>query len=311
MREIILIGGNGFIGRHLASMLADQNYGVTVLGRNSLPVAKQLKNVRYLIGDYRDEATLASVLTKNQVVIHLAHEAIKVTGGFDIAQEVQANVMPAEGLFRACLEHNIKKIILVSSGGTVYGDPNIRSPLNENSPANPISLYGTSKLFIERVALLSNHQDGLPVSIVRPANAYGPGQLPFTGQGIIATAFGSAYLNKDITMFGNGETIRDYVHVDDVARSIMMLMESGRSGETYNIGTGVGTSIRELLLDHIGPVAERDGYKLRILKHQARGVDVSYNVLDTSKISQLMKTPPISLSQGIEESWAWIKGELK
>jgi UDP-glucose 4-epimerase len=129
--------------------------------------------------------------------------------------------------------------VLVSSGGTVYGVA--RSlPIAEDHPTEPISPYGITKLTIEKYAGMFGAASGLPIVIVRPGNAYGEGQHASTGQGFIATAMDAICRGEAVGVFGPIGTIRDYVHVADVASGIVAAWILGAAGETYNIGTGVG-----------------------------------------------------------------------
>src|SRR5690606_21829759 len=112
---------------------------------------------------------------------------------------------------------------------------------------SPISPYGITKLVMERYALISYLTKQLPVTVVRPANAYGLGQRPFTGQGFIATAMGMILEKRPVTIFGARDSIRDYIHVRDVASGLVAALAHGHNGEIYNIGTAIGRSNTDVL----------------------------------------------------------------
>jgi UDP-glucose 4-epimerase len=310
MSKVLLIGGNGFIGRHLGHLLLTMGYGITVLTRSLVLDNSRIKGVNYVVGDYRDTDYLDSLICNSTHVVHLAYESLNLSAHTDMDSELERNIRPVEQITRICLRHNIEKLIVLSSGGTVYGDPTIAQPLTEIMSADPISIYGNSKLFIERIALLAYHRQGLPVCVVRPANAYGPGQLPFKGQGLIATAFGCAYLGREVLMFGEGDAIRDYIHVIDVARGIGAVLTCGVPGQIYNIGTGIGTSINNLIHHYIAPLAAESGYEVRVSRQTPRGVDVSYNVLNSEKLQKLDGRVPIYLNEGLVSTWDWVKENL-
>lgn len=144
---------------------------------------------------------------------------------------------------------------------------------------------------------------GLPVTIVRPANAYGLGQKPFTGQGFIATAMGKIISNEEVLIFGEKGTVRDYIHVKDVAFGILHGLDAGRPGEIYNIGSGVGRSNKEVL-ESISPLAHRDNFELKVKVAEPRAFDVPTNILSYGKLlSETGWQPQVVFSDGILEMW--------
>jgi UDP-glucose 4-epimerase len=311
MKKIVLVGGGGFIGRHVARLLLNDGNKVVMLSRNvnvdSLAIDPSIE-VHY--GDYGDREFLRSVLAGSNAVIHLAHDSLQLNQICDMAVEYRRNIAPAIQLMEECIAAGIERFIFVSSGGTVYGNSASRKPLKEIAAPLPISLYGTSKLCIEHVVHLYCMQRGLPGIVVRPANAYGPGQIPFKGQGLVATAFASAIKGNSITIFGDGCAVRDYVHVDDIAYAITSLLTDGLIGEVYNVGSGVGTSVLELIQDHILPIVKHAGLDLRLERREARAIDVAYNVLDVRKLSRCIDFSPITLSAGLPGSWDWVQNNL-
>lgn len=306
--KVLLIGGSGFIGRHLARSLAARNDDVLIIGRNS-PTTPEASSIRHTVGSYADTPTLRAALQEVDAVVHLAHDSLQLNQTCDMAAEYSRNILPSINLMEECLRANVAKLIFVSSGGTVYGNTQTRVPLKENATTAPISLYGTSKLSIEQIAHLYHVQRGLPVVIVRPGNAYGPGQIPFKGQGIIATALASALIQRPIAVFGDGGAIRDYVHVRDISEAILQLLHSSISGEVFNIGTGIGTSIIDLLEKHLQPLVEASGYSLILERKPVRSMDVGYNVLDSEKLKTHIEYSPIPLRDGLPETWGWVKDQ--
>lgn len=311
MRKVILIGGGGFIGQHVARFLINDGNKVVMLSRNINGNSVAIDpSIDVYHGDYGDREFLRSVLSGANAVIHLAHDSLQLNQICDMTVEYQRNIAPALQLMEECIIAGVEKFVFVSSGGTVYGNPASRKPLKEDMAPLPISLYGTSKLCIENMVHLYSRQRGLPGLVVRPANAYGPGQIPFKGQGLVATAFASAMQGKSITIFGDGGAVRDYVHVDDIAYAIAGLLKDGKVGEVYNIGSGVGTSVLELVQEHILPIVKQAGYDLRLERRDARAIDVAYNVLDVKKLSRCINFSPIALSAGLPGSWDWVQNHL-
>ena len=146
----------------------------------------------------------------------------------------------------------------------------------------------------------------MPYHIVRPSNVYGPGQLPFRGQGIVSTAMASIMKSKPFTVYGRGENIRDYIYVDDFCNWLIKLAESGENGEIYNAGSGRGYSVLQIL-EKID--AELDVQNVLQINHlPERPFDVRLNVLDNRKIVQNTKINPVTkLGEGIRKTWEWLK----
>lgn len=305
--KVLLIGGGGFIGARLARQCVAAGMAVRIA--DVVPPAghDDAADMEVMVGDFNDPADLDRMLDGVDVVVHLVHRAMLLGLDSSMVLEIERNVAPAVRLFDHCLAHPGIRVVFVSSGGTVYGEPDIRAPIAERTALRPISVYGASKSMIEQVLGLYAAQRGLKSIVVRPGNAYGPGQLPFKGQGLIPTVMASALQCKPVTIYGDGTAIRDYIHVDDIARGIVAAIRSGRAGETYNLGTGVGTSINTLISDYFRPAMSSCGIEISLQYAAARGVDVSYNVLDCTRLAQQCGfAPQIDLRTGIAQTWEWI-----
>lgn len=317
MKRILLIGGAGFIGRHVAHACLQMGLQVRVAdvfqpARGAVPADGLAPEAELLVGDYANPDFLVETLRGVDVVVHLAHDAMRLNVECDMPQEYERNILPATRLMEACIEAKVSKFIFVSSGGTVYGNQPAGTPVRESAQTWPVSLYGTSKLCIEHIALLYFSQRELPAVIVRPGNAYGMGQVPFRGQGLVSTALASGLTGREVTIFGDGHAVRDYVHVVDIADAIARLVESGKPGEIYNVGTGIGVSVRELLEAYIVPALARDGVRLDVTYHSARRADVEYNVLDSSRLTTLTGwKPAIGLADGIDQVLRWLGAQRK
>ena len=304
-----VIGGTGFIGSHFVHALSVLGRRITVIGRNAVPTRVLPKKTTYLAGDYSDTYFLRGVLRNVQEVICLAHNSVPKTSFDDPVSDILGNLPGAVKLFETAADLGIRKLIFVSSGGTVYG-PASRLPLSEESPTRPISPYGISKLAMENYAFMYHAIRGLPVVCARPANAYGEGQLPFTGQGFIATAMAAVLRGEEIVLYGENGTIRDYVHVTDVASGIVALLNNGTAGECYNIGSGIGINNREVL-QAIAPLAGAAGLEVKIRVVPPRGFDVPANILDCTKIKNETGWGEIvTIDNGIRRTWDWLRERI-
>lgn len=244
-------------------------------------------------------------------IIDLAYATVPQTSFADPVFDLQANLPASVGLLEeASALHGLKRILIVSSGGTVYG-PARELPISEDASTQPVSPYGITKLTIERYALMYHMLKGAPVVIVRPANAYGSEQKPFKGQGFLATAMGHILKRQEIVVFGEKGTIRDYIHVSDVASGIACALDAGCNGEIYNIGSGIGRSNMEIVAA-IEPLAQADGYDVKLNVLPPRGFDVPANVLNSARLTARTGwTPKIDLNRGLAEMWRAISASFR
>ncbi len=236
----LVIGGAGYIGAHLVPQLIATGRCVTVLGRSATPRNGLPIDVDYVAGDFAQHELIRRLLDGHQEVIHLAYSTVPNTSFENPLADLLQNLPPTVQLFSEAADRGVK-LVLVSSGGTVYGEA-IKLPIREDHPTKPISPYGVTKLTLENYAYLYAVTHGLKFVCVRPANAYGVGQRPFVGQGFIATAMASAMRGMPIKIFGQRGTIRDYLYVSDLATGIVSALEYGHLSETYNLGSGIGLS---------------------------------------------------------------------
>ena len=305
-----VIGGGGFIGRNLCEALAASGRDVVAIGRKAAPSAAFAAlpgaasgRVTYRSMDVTDIEALRPVLSTCSEVIDLAYATVPQTSFIDPMNDLQSNLPRVVALMKELQDHpQLRRFIVVSSGGTVYGQAN-RLPISEYSETEPLSPYGITKLTIERYALMNHRLHGLPVVVVRPANAYGLGQLPFTGQGFIATAMGHVLQGMPVTVFGKHGTIRDYVHVRDVASAMVAALQHGINGDIYNIGSGVGRSNLDVI-DLIRPLARAQQLSVNITHAAERKFDVTANVLNFGRLLSCTGwLPKVSIEEGLQEMW--------
>jgi UDP-glucose 4-epimerase len=297
-----IAGGAGFIGRALVRQLVRTGREVTVLGRSPRPAAPLDPRAQYIQCEARDVAALARALAGATELVDLTYASVARATFSDPLAELLANVPVSLALMQAALDLDLRRYVVVSSGGTVYGEQPVL-PITEAALPAPVSPYGITKLTIERYALLEHHHRQLPAVLLRPGNAYGPEQKAFTGQGFIATAVGSVLARKPVTVFGARGTVRDYIHVEDVASAIVAGLDHGVAGSVYNVGTGVGLDNMDVL-DLIRAEAQADGFELQCVCAPARPADVSANVLDASALRRVSGWQPrVACAEGVREVW--------
>jgi UDP-glucose 4-epimerase len=311
MKHYCLVGGSGFIGYHLAERLVSMGKRVTIIEKKLIPDRPMPKGIAYhvLEEDENEKLFLRKALEGADCVVHLAYSTVPKTSFENPVKDILSNLPSLINFFDVCSELPLDKLVLLSSGGTVYG-PAKTIPITEEHPTNPISPYGITKLAMEKYALMYNKHYQLPVVIVRPGNAFGEGQLPLTGQGFIATVVASILSHEEIVIFGESGTVRDYLHVSDVVSGIVAAAEYGKIASCYNIGSGVGRSNREVL-DFIYPMAVVSGFRPTLSVLPSRKFDVPANVLDSTKLTNDTGWEcAVSFEEGIERTWQWFYENL-
>lgn len=300
-----IIGGGGFIGRAIVQeLLLLGERKIVVIGREAsaphLPATvRYVQNQSGASGDLLD-----NILSEVDEVIDLAYATVPQTSFQNPVNDILVNLPEAVRLFEHASRWSLRKFVWVSSGGTVYGHAR-QVPLTEEHATNPVSPYGITKLAIEKYAHLYYATSQLPIVCVRPSNAFGEGQRVYAGQGFIATAIASLIDHRTLDLFGEEGTIRDYLHVQDVARGIIAALIDGHAGQVYNLGSGIGYSNRQIL-EQLEPLANTLGLPLRLRVLPERPFDVKVNVLDNSKLqAHTGWKPQLTFKQGIQQTWDW------
>jgi len=299
----LVIGGCGFIGAHLVERLCSSGRYVTVLDRSSPPISSTDGNVRYVTGDFSDASLVERLVAGQDEVIHLAYATVPNTSFDNPLVDLDQNLHPAVQLFDIVAQTGAK-LLLVSSGGTVYGEA-LFTPVNEDHPTQPISPYGVTKLTLEKYAYLYAVTRGLRVVSVRPGNPYGEGQRPFAGQGFISTAMAMAIAGKAVTIYGEQGTIRDYIYIEDLIEGMLVALEQGAYNAVYNIGSSVGRSNLDVVYA-MAPLLKGMGVETHLHYEPARPFDVKTNVLDCSKLRNLGWQPRCEFEDGLQRTLAWL-----
>jgi UDP-glucose 4-epimerase len=250
----LVTGGAGFIGSHLTTALLAQGRRVTVLDNLSTGRRSAVPDgARFTHGDIRDPAAVAAALQDVDCVFHLAAQ-VTIRGSFDrFHEDLDTNVMGTAGLLRAVDPQRVKWLTLASSMA-VYADAASPAPIDEQHRTEPLSPYGVGKLAAEGVARQILAWRGIPFTALRYFNTFGPGQsyTPYVG---VLTIFVTRLLRGEpITIFGDGEQQRDFIHVDDIVAGTMAA--TGTAPGTFNLGTGRGTTLNQLAsmtLDRLAP----------------------------------------------------------
>lgn len=296
--NILAIGGNGFLGWHLVNELTAAGHQVTVLGRRAAPLRTLPANAKYVSIDLADRAGLLQLLAGVDAVAHLASATVPSTGDKDKAADVQSNLVGTLSLLEAMVESGCKRLLFISSGGTVYGTPQ-HIPINEHHTLAPICSYGIVKMAIESYLALFARTYGMTCLILRASNPYGPLQGNLGVQGIIGTYLHRIRAGQPIEVWGDGSAIRDYIYVGDIARLARLAIEHEGSG-VFNAGSGIGTSVAEI----VECVRRVTRHNVLVLPRAGRTLDVPISVLDIRKAKATFDWQPnIGLEEGISKTW--------
>jgi UDP-glucose 4-epimerase len=299
----VIIGANGFIGKALNASLSGEN--IIAIGRSL-----QHNNINgeqyYSIQEtsLNELEVLLQELT-NPIVIDLSYTSISNALVADNIKDFSDNISLVIRNLKFAKAIRAVKYMYVSSGGAIYGKSE-EEKISELHKTNPISHYGIIKLASEKYVQMFCSMNALNYSILRPSNVYGPGQMPFQGQGIIATVIGSALQKKPITVYGKGDNIRDFIFVDDFCKWMIQISKNIETNMIYNAGSGEGISMLKII-DLIGDVMNRDNYKFHVQYLPDRPFDVKRNVLDNSRI--IDKTGlglSTTIYDGIAAAYDWI-----
>lgn len=301
-RKLLVVGGGGFIGQTLAQRLVGRDdCEIVAVGRSPQPRHALPQGVRYESGNITDAAFVEPLVRWADAVIDLAYATTPKTSFDDPVYDVISNLPASVSLQRIASEAGVGMYLLVSSGGTVYGAP-ARLPIDEAHANNPISPYGISKLVTEKYAAFFHQMKNLPAVVARPGNAYGAAQYGANPQGFIGVVMHAILNRRPIDIYGQRGTIRDYIYVDDLADGLIAILEQGVIGETYNLGSGVGTD-NLAVLDLIRQVIGVE-HRIQVATHPLRPFDVSANVLDCKRMQRDTGwRARTDLKQGIQETW--------
>lgn len=305
--NIVILGAAGFLGTNLTIELAkDLSNNITLIDKSEyffVDKVRSLQNVVIKECDLVSNSDFDSLLKGQDVLYHLVSTTVPSTSNQQIAKEIESNVIFSVNLFEACVRCDVKKVIFISSGGAVYGK-SADCPLTEEMETNPISSYGVQKITIEKLLYLYSCMYGLDYRIVRLANPYGPYQRPNGILGAITTFTYKAINKKEITVFGDGSIIRDFIYIDDAVRAILKIADGKNEFRTFNVGCGYGTSIKKVL-DTIQKVLDIEP---KIKYKQGRKVDVPVNYLDITRYEKCYGSlNPTDLSVGIRRTAEYLK----
>ncbi|MEO8513646.1 MAG: NAD-dependent epimerase/dehydratase family protein [Ignavibacteria bacterium] len=300
----IIFGGGGFIGSHIAEDLLNSGIRVTVFDKQNASkknVQHILDQIEFIEGDFNNEVDISKALKGKDYVVHLVSSTVPATSNTNTFYDVESNLISSLHLFEKCAAFNIKRVIFISSGGTIYGNP-VKLPITEKHPTDPISSYGIIKLTIEKYLYLYSILKGLDYKILRFANPYGERQNPFLTQGLIAHLLYKIKKGETIEVWGDGKVVRDYFYIKDGANSIYKAIKDKSNNRIYNISSNKGLSINQIL-ERFRKVLK---LKFNVKYLPGRKFDVKANILDNRLAERYLKwKPEYSFNEGLKNTWRY------
>jgi UDP-glucose 4-epimerase len=295
--KVLITGGAGFIGSHIAEALIDSQYEVVVVDNLVTGHVKNLPpGVRFYKQDVRRDLDDLFAEEKPDYVIHQAAQVSVSHSFIDPLYDCEENILATLNILQACVRHHVKKFVFASTAA-VYGNP-VYLPVDEAHPLQPISFYGLTKGHAEKCIQIYADTHQLDYSILRYANVYGPRQDARGEAGVIAVFIEKLIQGEQPIMFGDGKQTRDFIFVKDVARANVAALTNG-SKEILNIGTGQEVSIQEII-DQLAMIIEKPVHPLL---RPVRDGDIRSSVLQNDRAQFMLSwSPGYSLQEGLMET---------
>ncbi|MDA0208473.1 MAG: NAD-dependent epimerase/dehydratase family protein [bacterium] len=303
--KIIVTGGAGFLGTHVAKALKKEKHSVLVVDDYRTGIRReQVKGVNYLEEDFGNEAALEAIrVFAPKVIVHLAAQTSVHVSVEDPLKDAAVNIISSLKILELAKELNVR-FVFASSGGAIVGDAPIL-PTPELDQVTPISPYGISKYIFETYL----KQSGLSYFGLRFSNLYGPGQeyVP-GGEGAVMPIFISKVLNSEqITIFGDGSATRDYLYVDDAVCATLLAIHSDMNG-LANIATCEEVSLTRLA----EALQEIHGEEIDIVHGPNRLGDIQRSCLKNDRAKELLGfTPMVTIEEGLKRMYDWFRGNTR
>jgi UDP-glucose 4-epimerase len=284
MAKHLILGGSGFLGRHVALVLSGRGDRVVVADRAPPPVEQSASGSDKL-GFVEFDLASADwdrLIGDHDIIHHYAWSTIPQTANQDPIADLSTNVVSTLALLEALRRRGCGRLVFASSGGTVYGRL-LTTPVPEEHPLEPTTAYGVSKLTVEKYLGLYRSLHGIDCRAARLANPFGVGQAPSRNQGAASVFLERALARETITIWGDGEIVRDYIHVSDAANGLaaVALATSAALGDswTFNIGSGEGRSLNQVVTTISGLL----NTELMVDRIAGRSFDVPVSILDVER----------------------------
>jgi len=305
MMNCLILGGGGFIGSHLADALVERGCSVRIFGdfKSGLRKTELISDkIQIIKGDFLNPSDLTSAIKDIDCIFHYISTTNPASSFDSPVYDIETNIIGSVKMMEIALKSGVNKIVFPSTGGTIYGNVQ-KSPISENEPLNPQNPYAISKMTIEQYLNYFYTHYGMDYLILRYSNPYGERQNPSGNQGVIPIFLNKIRHNESPVVYGDGNSVRDYIYINDAIEATISVLEHKTQEKLFNIGSGTGTSLNQLLMimssvtgKRATPVYKEDG-----------GRYINRIILDISKIrKETGWQPKTNISEGIARTWKWL-----
>ena len=298
MKKILILGGNGFIGKNLAEYLVEQGEDVYSFDMSIPP--KKIAQIHYLEGDFFDDYTLEDIIKGMDVIYHAISTVNPGNSNEKCVLGYERDFVQTVKLCNFIKDTNVRMIFL-SSGGTVYGNQE-QQPIKENAVPVPINHYGNIKLCIENTIRTFNFQMKKNMLIARISNPYGPGQDYHKGVGFVDAIIKRSLKKEPIEVWGDGSVVRDYIYIHDLCKMLYAMIYYQGENEVFNLSSNTGKSQNEIIEE-----LKKLELELQVVYKQGRNVDAKRIVLDNSKILSICNIELTKFEDGFKSYYEYVK----
>jgi UDP-glucose 4-epimerase len=302
--RILVLGGSGFLGSHIVDKFLAEKHDVCVYDLYPERFRRSPKGIRFHTGDFGNVGALDELISTGfDAVIHCVSTTTPKSSNESPEFDIQSNVIGTLYLLDICVKHKVGKLVFLSSGGTVYGDIGELELVDESHAVKPMCSYGVSKLTIEHYLDVYKHLRGLDYVALRLSNPFGERQSPLRALGALTVFLHRTLKGQSVEVWGDGAVTRDYIYVGDVANAVYLATVHPISG-IYNVGTGTGLSLRDIL----SRIEDVVGVAPAVSWLPSRAFDVPRIVLDTTRLRTDTDWECLtSLQDGIEITTDWLR----
>lgn len=317
-KNVLITGGLGFIGSNLAHKLLELDSNITIIdnlnplyGGNLFNILGKEKEIEIVINDMRDANVIRPLIEKSDIIFHLAAQVSYIDSLNIPFEDLDLNARATLNILETCRKYNPLTKIIFSSSRMVYGK--VEKPVvTENCDTNPLSLYGIHKLTSEKYLLMYYKDFGIPCSILRLTNPYGPRQqIKHSKYSLVGWFIRQAMENKVIKIYGDGLQLRDYIYVDDIVDAMIKCAENEKAiGEIINIGSGISSRFSDMVQSVVNCVKSGSVEYIPWPKDYEK-IETGDITVDISKLQELTGWKPnVLLEEGIQLTYEYYKKNI-
>lgn len=301
--RVLITGGHGFVGLHLAGVLIERGYEVTILDLRPGLTPAGAFYIRADLTDY--DQVRRAIRTEQDLIVHLAGSAAGRRSVLDPLSDFRANPLGSANLMTRSLEVGVQRFLYLSTA-SVYGVPEV-IPITEENGLRPILPYGANKLAAEFLGMALWRSRQLPFMVARSFNLYGPGENAGRAEGEIPRFIRQGLRGERVDVVGDPEIkSRDFIHVQDLVEGLAVVAEHGSEGEIYNLGSGKETTLAKLITTIEGAL----GSSLNTVKTKGVSNETYRAVADITKARSLGFEPKVGFSAGVTSLVAHLRNEV-